>query len=311
MVRISWRLDSANGIMLAYYLTYTRVDDTKDSNTIKTAKTELTLFQLKLGKTYSFVVAAENHIGRSYSDPVVKKLLGISFSSSDDLGDDFTIYIVICVILSTILLIGTALVGVYVYRQRKARYRSGRQGDSVSRVGIDNLENSLAIVTPQTSEGDRTSWNHGQYMEMTDITDNELERNDIKFIRLLGSGNFGEVYKAVVSDCIVAVKSLKENASQKDKQDMLTELHVMKCLKSHNHVVQMIGYSTRSDPLLLILEYMPYGDLLGYLRISRGHKDTYNSGEKKPTSRLTDTDLLSFAWMIADGMSYLADMRVK
>ena len=56
---------------------------------------------------------------------------------------------------------------------------------------------------------------------------------------------------------------------------------------------------------------MPYGDLLGYLRISRGHHDIYNSGEKKPTSRLTDTELLSFAWMIADGMSYLADMRVN
>ena len=66
-----------------------------------------------------------------------------------------------------------------------------------------------------------------------------------------------------------------------------------------------------AGPLLLILEYMPYGDLLGYLRISRGHNDTYNSGEKKPTSRLTDMELLSFAWMIADGMSYLADMKVR
>ena len=56
---------------------------------------------------------------------------------------------------------------------------------------------------------------------------------------------------------------------------------------------------------------MPNGDLLDYLRISRGHHDVYNSGEKKPTSRLTDTELLSFAWMIADGMSYLADMRVR
>ncbi|XP_067048827.1 ephrin type-A receptor 7-like isoform X1 [Acropora muricata] len=306
MVRISWSLDSTNGIMLTYYLTYTRLDDTKDSNIIKTTKTEVTLHRLKLGKTYSFLVAAENHIGRSYSDPVVKKLSGSAYEPSVDP----TMYIVICVILSTVLLIGTALVGVYVYRQRKARHRSGRQGDSLSRVGIDNLGNSSAIVTPQTSRGDATSWNHDQYIEMTDITDNEQERNDIKFIRLLGSGNFGEVYKAVINDCIVAVKSLKENASQKDKQDMLTELHVMKCLKSHNHVVQMIGYSTRSDPLLLILEYMPYGDLLGYLRISRGHHDTYNSGEKKPTSRLTDTELLSFAWMIADGMSYLADMRV-
>ncbi|XP_067029865.1 proto-oncogene tyrosine-protein kinase receptor Ret-like [Acropora muricata] len=89
---------------------------------------------------------------------------------------------------------------------------------------------------------------------MTDTPDLEMERNEITFIRLLGSGNF--------------------------------------------------------DPLLLILEYMPYGDLLGYLQISRGHHDIYNSGEKKPTSRLTDTDLLSFAWMIADGMSYLAGMRV-
>lgn len=46
----------------------------------------------------------------------------------------------------------------------------------------------------------------------------------------------------------------KENASQKDKQDMLTELHVMKCLKSHNHVVQMIGYSTRSGEYLTNLK---------------------------------------------------------
>ena len=51
--------------------------------------------------------------------------------------------------------------------------------------------------------------NHGQYMEMTDTPDLELERNEIKFIRLLGSGNFGEFYRAIVKDCTVAVKSLK------------------------------------------------------------------------------------------------------
>ena len=55
-VRISWRLDSPNGILLAYYLTYTRLDDTKDSKTTKTIETEMILTGLKLGKTYSFVV---------------------------------------------------------------------------------------------------------------------------------------------------------------------------------------------------------------------------------------------------------------
>ena len=51
--------------------------------------------------------------------------------------------------------------------------------------------------------------NSGQYIEMTDTPNLELERNEIKFIRLLGSSNFGELYKAIVNDCAVAVKSLK------------------------------------------------------------------------------------------------------
>ena len=58
------------------------------------------------------------------------------------------------------------------------------------------------------------------------------------------------------------------------------------------------------------MEYLPFGDLLGYLRKSRGHSDNYNKGDKKPESKLTARDLLSFAWMIADGMQYLAKMQV-
>ena len=54
-----------------------------------------------------------------------------------------------------------------------------------------------------------------------------------------------------------------------------------------------------------------YGDLLGYLRKSRGIEDTYNIGEKGPSSSLREKDLLSFAWMIADGMNYLASMKVN
>jgi len=102
----------------------------------------------------------------------------------------------------------------------------------------------------------------------------------------------------------------EESATAKDKQDMITELNVMKGLEPHPHVVRLIGCCSLDSPLLIVLEYLPYGDLLGYLRISRGHSDSYNSGEKKPTSRLTAKDLLSFAWMIADGMMYLADMKV-
>ncbi|XP_078374593.1 proto-oncogene tyrosine-protein kinase receptor Ret-like isoform X2 [Oculina patagonica] len=138
----------------------------------------------------------------------------------------------------------------------------------------------------------------------------ELDRDQITVVRLLGTGNFGQVSKANYGRLVVAVKSLKENAQPKDTQDMLSELDVMKPLHPHPHVVRLIGCCTKKDPLLIVLEYLPYGDLLGYLRKSRGIEDTYNTGEKRPNSRLSEKDLLSFAWMIADGMNYLAAMKV-
>ena len=63
--------------------------------------------------------------------------------------------------------------------------------------------------------------------------------------------------------------------------------------------------------MFIVLEYLPYGDLLGYLRKSRGIEDNYNTGEKEPSSALSEKDLLSFAWMIADGMDYFASMKVR
>ena len=51
--------------------------------------------------------------------------------------------------------------------------------------------------------------NHAQYVEINEIHSYELKRDDIKFERLVGSGNFGEVFKATIDNNTVAVKSLK------------------------------------------------------------------------------------------------------
>ena len=57
----------------------------------------------------------------------------------------------------------------------------------------------------------------------------------------------------------------------------------------------------------MLIEYVPYGDLLGYLRKSRGLNDTYyKDPDIKPKSNLTSQQLMKFAWQIADGMSYLS-----
>ena len=65
------------------------------------------------------------------------------------------------------------------------------------------------------------------------------------------------------------------------------------------------------DPVLVLIEYVPYGDLLGYLRKSRGLNDTYfKNPDVKPQTNLTAEKLMRFAWQVADGMFYLSSRKV-
>ena len=67
-----------------------------------------------------------------------------------------------------------------------------------------------------------------------------------------------------------------------------------------------------AEPLLVLIEYVPFGDLLGYLRKSRGLNDTYyKDPDIKPQTNLTSQQLMKFAWQIADGMSYLSSKFVS
>ena len=62
----------------------------------------------------------------------------------------------------------------------------------------------------------------------------------------------------------------------------------------------------------MLIEYVSYGDLLGYLRKSRGLNDTYyKDPDIKPQTNLTSQQLMKFAWQVADGMSYLSSKQVR
>lgn len=61
----------------------------------------------------------------------------------------------------------------------------------------------------------------------------------------------------------------------------------------------------------MIIEYVPYGDLLGYLRRSRGVNDCYyDDPEINPTTNVTSEQMLKFAWQISDGMRYISSKKV-
>ena len=72
-----------------------------------------------------------------------------------------------------------------------------------------------------------------------------------------------------------------------------------------------ISYIYFSEPLCIITEFAPYGDLLGFLRKKRGLDDGYYDIEHLPRKSLTTHQLMQFAWEIADGMAHLSAAKVR
>lgn len=60
-----------------------------------------------------------------------------------------------------------------------------------------------------------------------------------------------------------------ENASEQDKGQFLQEIELMKEVGTHRNILSMLGYWIKSEPIMLIMEYVPNGDLLHWLRNKR------------------------------------------
>ncbi|ALC46841.1 Cad96Ca, partial [Drosophila busckii] len=104
----------------------------------------------------------------------------------------------------------------------------------------------------------------------------EFPRHRLKFFNILGEGAFGQVWRCEATELddsghitTVAVKTLKESATEAEKKDLLSELEVMKSLEPHVNVVRFLGCCTDKDPTFVILEFVNRGKLQTYLRNSR------------------------------------------
>ena len=57
-----------------------------------------------------------------------------------------------------------------------------------------------------------------------------------------------------------------ERPSPDELEEFLSEIATMKKVSKHPNIVSLIGCCTIRQPLLMIMEYIGYGDLLQYLR---------------------------------------------
>uniref|UniRef100_A0A8C8SKG9 Tyrosine-protein kinase receptor n=1 Tax=Pelusios castaneus TaxID=367368 RepID=A0A8C8SKG9_9SAUR len=134
----------------------------------------------------------------------------------------------------------------------------------------------------------------------------EVSRDKITVIRELGQGSFGMVYEGLAQgiekedeETKVALKTVNELATMRERIEFLNEASVMKAFKCH-HVVRLLGVVSQGQPALVIMELMTRGDLKSYLRSLRPDAEN-NPGLPPPSLK----DMIQMAGEIADGMAYL------
>lgn len=276
-VRLYWPIPgNPNGIILSYTLRYQRVDieHSKPQEICLTHKFYKSLSNGYLIKhlvngNYTFAVMATTLAGAGKWSPMGSIIVNES---------TITWKFIIGMICLMILLLTAIGLGIWYFRRKYGPPDSGLK--------------LIASVNPE-------------YVSMQYTPDEwEVPREKIIQLNELGQGSFGMVYEGVLQDTDhndrhrCAIKTVNENATDRERINFLKEAAVMKAFDTH-HVVRLLGVVSRGQPTLVIMELMANGDLKGYLR---SHRPEVEHQSQPPSLRR----ILQMSIEIADGMAYLA-----
>uniref|UniRef100_A0A8C6V780 receptor protein-tyrosine kinase n=1 Tax=Neogobius melanostomus TaxID=47308 RepID=A0A8C6V780_9GOBI len=126
----------------------------------------------------------------------------------------------------------------------------------------------------------------------------EIDSSCVKIEEVIGSGEFGEVYKGRLKpvgkkEIPVAIKTLKVGYSERQRRDFLSEASIMGQFDQPN-IIRLEGVVTKSRPTMIITEFMENGALDFFLRQNDG--------------QFPVIQLVGMLRGIASGMRYLAEM---
>ena len=139
----------------------------------------------------------------------------------------------------------------------------------------------------------------------------EIKRSHVTPTQKVGSGAFGEIWKAVLNETsvggvpgyLVAVKT-SQDATGDGADEIRREALVMAQVVSHANVVALIGVVTSGVPLMIVLSLCENGSLLSCLKDKKFEGQTPGAsggGYSAPSSAVS----LKIALEIANGMHHL------
>ncbi|KAL3862131.1 hypothetical protein ACJMK2_008121, partial [Sinanodonta woodiana] len=126
----------------------------------------------------------------------------------------------------------------------------------------------------------------------------EIDPSHITIESVIGGGEFGDVCKGKLRipsrpEMMVAIKTLKPGATDKNRLDFLTEASIMGQFDDQN-VIFLEGVVTKGHPIMIVTEYMANGSLDTFLRNNDG--------------KFTVIQLVGMMRGISSGMRYLSEM---
>ncbi|XP_056617401.1 fibroblast growth factor receptor 2 isoform X5 [Triplophysa dalaica] len=312
-------------------LPYVRVIKTAGVNTTDKEIELLFLPNVTFEDAGEYTCLAGNSIGISYH---TAWLTVLPAQKDTILKDDNPYYVEIAIYCIGVFLIACMAVTVVVCRMRT----SGKKTDFGSQPAVHKLtkqiplrrqvtvssdsSSSMSSSTPLVRITTRRSSAHDDPIPEYDLPEDprwEFSRDKLTLGKPLGEGCFGQVVMAEAlgidkdkpkEAVTVAVKMLKDDATEKDLSDLVSEMEMMKMIGRHKNIINLLGACTQDGPLYVIVEYASKGNLREYLRARRppGMEYSYDIA-KVSDEALAFKDLVSCTYQVARGMEYLASQK--
>ncbi|KAM4032844.1 fibroblast growth factor receptor 2 isoform 5-T5 [Anomaloglossus baeobatrachus] len=211
------------------------------------------------------------------------------------------------------------LIGPPVVHKLSKRIPLHRQVSADSSSSMNSTTPLVRITTRLLSSADTVLLPNVSEYELPHDPKWEFPRDKLTLGKPLGEGCFGQVVMAEAlgidkdrpkESVTVAVKMLKDDATEKDLADLVSEMEMMKMIGKHKNIINLLGACTQGGTLYVIVEYAAKGNLREYLRARRPVEMEYSYDiNRVPGEQMTFKDLVSCTYQLARGMEYLASQK--
>ncbi|XP_044591134.1 ephrin type-B receptor 1-B isoform X4 [Cotesia glomerata] len=314
---------------------YPRFDDAINATIVQTHDLSATFKGLRPATDYAIQVRAKTTRGWGEYTPVIYKktnhAMGLDYVGDDD---NMQVRIIAGAIVAVVVLLVIIIIMTVLFLRSRASDECNkkqpsdcdtleyRNGEGLVVTYMHCKMDSSPIVTTHTNNksksslgvtagaGNASGTSARSYVDPHTYEDpnqavrefaREIDAGYITIEAIIGGGEFGDVCRGKLklppdgrAEIDVAIKTLKPGSADKARNDFLTEASIMGQFE-HPNVIFLQGVVTKSNPVMIITEFMENGSLDTFLRANDG--------------KFQVLQLVGMLRGIASGMQYLAEMN--